>query len=152
MFVFTYLWLCFDSLRLFGIFRHLEDLFQSFLPNIFITRVPTKFGHPEEFAKTPEGQAKVKELREKWVAEELPTFLKIFSSMLEKNGSWLAGGDEPTIADCVAVPLLRSYTRGYIDHVPTTCLNDYPKVVEYIKRFCSHEKIKGRYTEGLNEA
>lgn len=114
--------------------------------------MPTKYGHPEGYPSTAEGQAKVKELREKWVADELPAFLDVISGMLEKNGgSWLAGGDEPTIADCLAVPLLRGWTRGHVDNVPTTYLDEYPQVADYIKRFCGHEKIKGRYTDGLNE-
>ena len=130
----------------------MEDIVQSFMPCLYINMRPTAMGHPEGYSKTEEGQAKVKELREKWVAEDLPNGMKIITELLEKNGSWLAGGDEPTIADCLAVPVMRGWTRGHIDHVPKDCLDAYPKAVEYIKRFCAHEKIKGRYTDGLNEA
>lgn len=134
------------------IHRHVEDIFNSFVPYLLMNRTPTKFGHPDDFPTSSEGMAKMKDLREKWVTDDLPRFLKIISDMLAANGNtYLVGGSEPTIADCFAVPLIRGWTRGHLDHVPTTCLDAYPNVVEYIKRFCGHEKIKGRYTDGLNE-
>ena len=146
-------WWIYFQLVMLCLSRLVEDVFNSFVPYLLMNRVPTKFGHPETFPTSPEGMAKMKELRETWVAEDLPKFLTLISKMLDDNGNtYLVGGSEPTIADCLAVPLIRGWTRGHLDHVPTTCLDAYPNVVEYIKRFCGHEKIKGRYTDGLNES
>jgi glutathione S-transferase len=65
------------------------------------------------------------------------------------NGKFLVEGDAPTVADCLAIPFLRGFTRGHIDHIPTTCLDDFPAVVEYIKNCCALEGVKGRYQNGL---
>lgn len=128
----------------------LEDMNKSFTPCIYLAMRPQNFGYPEDFAKTIEGKAKIEEFRKNWVANELPKHLKYISDMIEKNGgSWLVKGDKPTIADCKAASMLRNFTRGHIDHFDTKCLEINPTIVQYAKRFCDLDGVKGRYTNGI---
>jgi glutathione S-transferase len=127
-----------------------QDITQSWMPNLYMGMRPANFGYPADFAQSEEGKAKIKEMREKWTKEELPKFLDRIEGLLNgSGGKWLVAGDEPTIADCSAVPLLRYFTRGHVDHVDATCLDSHPKIVEYIKRFCALDAIQGRYTNGI---
>jgi glutathione S-transferase len=58
------------------------------------------------------------------------------------GGKFLVRGEDPTIADCIAVPLLRSFTCGFIDHIDPKCLDGNPVIVKYIKDFCTLEPIQ----------
>jgi prostaglandin-H2 D-isomerase / glutathione transferase len=129
-----------------------EDLVRVFYP----VWLPFLSNHDEEknheyYRNTEEGKKDLQRIREKFVTKELPVFLQYISDLIEKNGKghFLASVDEPTIADCVAVPLLRGFTKGVVDYLPSSCLDQHPKIVAYIKRFCSLEPIRGRYTDGI---
>jgi glutathione S-transferase len=124
-----------------------EDFLDEWRPRHSDT--PNDF-FPEDFFGSEEGKLLVKQVREKFVEKLLPKYMSYFTALLEKNdGKWLASTDEPTIADCYAIPFIRQLTRGHIDHVPTTCLDGYPKIIDYIKRFCALEQVKGRYNNGV---
>ena len=129
-----------------------EEFRNSWSPCLYITRNPVAYGHPEGYFGTDEGKAKLKEIREYWTANTFPKFAKHLESLLAKHDNqWLASSTTgPTIADCVAVVFLRGFTRGHIDHVPTTLLDSHPALVDYIKRFCALDGVKGRYTDGLH--
>jgi prostaglandin-H2 D-isomerase / glutathione transferase len=123
-----------------------EDLQKAFNPAIF----PQKALLPEGFLASDDGKAACKKLREEFVANDLPKYLTFLSALVERNGGkWIASSDEPTIADCFIVPVLRNLTRGHLDHIPTTCIDGFPVLVEYIKRFCALEPVKGRYNNGI---
>jgi len=129
----------------------LDDMKNSWSPNLYMSMRPAKFGYPADYAKTEEGKEKLKSMRQAWIKDELPIYLGHLMAKIEKNGGkWLASSDKPTIADCYAVPALRNYTRGHIDHVDSSCLDSYKPIVDYVKRFCELEGIKGRYTDGLH--
>jgi len=127
------------------------DLQRSWSPMLYMSMSPKNFGYPEDFAKTPEGKAKVEGMRKEWIKNELPLFLSYLESMIKKNGgTYLCGGDKPTIADCMAIPAIRAFTRGHVDFVDVNCVeesNSY--VAAYVKRFCAFPEIKGRYSSGL---
>ena len=126
------------------------DFQRAWQPCLYISMRPQIFGYPEGFSSTDEGKEKVKVMRTKFVKEELPLYLGHLEDMLKASGGkWLVKGDEPTIADCMAVSLLRSFTKGHVDHVDTKCLETHPKVVDYVKNFCELPQIKGRYDNGL---
>ena len=130
----------------------LGDLTRAWSPSLYLSMRPQNFGYPEGFNQTDEGKLKIKEMREKFLAEHLPTFLQYIADFIDKHGGGqFLCGDKPTIADCLAVPTLRNFTRGHIDHVPSNCLEIEPRIVDYVKRFCSLPEIKGRYTSGLTE-
>ena len=125
----------------------LGDMKRSWSPCLYISMKPTTFGYPSDYPKTPEGAAKVESMRTEWISNELPQYLGYISDMIDKNGgTWLAGGDSPTIADCEAIPAIRNYMRGHLDHVPSDCVaKASPKVAAYVERFCALEEIAGRY-------
>jgi glutathione S-transferase len=126
------------------------DLEASFEPPFNIAYAPSTLGYPADFAKADEGKQAIKQLRTKWVKEEMPKQLDYLVRLLDKNGGkWLASTDGPTIVDCKAVPLLRSFTRGVVENVPENCLETHPKIVAYVKRFCALGPVKGRYTSGV---
>eukprot|EP00526_Cylindrotheca_closterium_P019859 CAMPEP_0113635392 /NCGR_PEP_ID=MMETSP0017_2-20120614/18451_1 /TAXON_ID=2856 /ORGANISM="Cylindrotheca closterium" /LENGTH=230 /DNA_ID=CAMNT_0000546175 /DNA_START=54 /DNA_END=746 /DNA_ORIENTATION=- /assembly_acc=CAM_ASM_000147 len=132
----------------------IKDLQDSWTPRLYIGMRPATFGYPEDFTKTEEGKAKVEAVRKEWVEKEMPELLSYIEGKIVKNGgNFLCGGDKPTIADCVLVPLLRGFTKGHIDHVDTECIKkNSPKLVEYVERFCALPEIKGRYTSGIGSA
>lgn len=129
----------------------IKDMQDSWGPNLYMGMRPQNYGYPEGYSKTDEGKELVKRMRDTWVQNELPQWLKFIESMIDKNGGvWIASTDAPTIADCMAVPTLRNFSRDFIDYVPADTLNAYPKIVEYITRFVSLEPIKGRYSDGIH--
>lgn len=125
-----------------------EDLKRAWVPSLYISMKPQDFGYPSGYGKTEEGQENIKNVRARFAAEELPKYLGYISDMI-KDDKWLVEGDEPTIADCLAVTVLRVYTKGHVDHISTDCLNTHPKVVDYITRFCALPQLKGWYKDGL---
>lgn len=127
------------------------DAHEARAPSLFLNFRPEMYGHAPDWNQTEEGKKVIKIMREKVVAEQLPKFIGYFTELLSKNDNkWLASTEGPTLADCLAIPLLRSFTLGFMDHVPTNCLDDYPEIVSYVKRFCSLAQIAGRYEEGLH--
>ena len=129
----------------------LQDFQNSWTPCLYMGRKPEVFGHAPGLGQTEQGKALIQKVREQWVKESLPNYCVNLEKLLTKHdGAWLASnGDAPTIADCVAVPFLRSFTRGHIDHVPTDVLDAYPAIKKYVQRFCA--KVPGRYADGLHE-
>jgi len=127
------------------------DMQNSWSPMIYMSMRPKKFGYPEDFAKTPEGKAKVEGMRKEWITNELPLFLSYLESMIKKNGgTYLCGGDKPSLADCMAIPAIRVYTRGHIDFVDANCVKESsPYIAAYVERFCALPEIDGRYLNGL---
>jgi glutathione S-transferase len=113
----------------------------------FLSMNPTTLGYAKDFPKTDQGKSLVEKMRKDWIHTELPRFAQYLSNLMDKYGGglWLAS-DGPTIADCKLIPLLLPLTRGYIDHISPHCLDDYPRLVEYMKRFCALDPIKGRYS------
>jgi len=130
----------------------ISDIKNSWAPCLYMGMRPEAFGHPKGFGKTDEGKALTKEVRQAWLQNEVPKLFGHLESLLERhNNAWLASSKHPTIADCDAVPFLRSFTKGHIDHVPKDCFEkDHPKLVDYVKRFCALPEIEGRYTDGLH--
>jgi len=133
-----------EALALFG------DCQMAWAPSLYIGMNPAKFGYPDGFAKTPEGEAKKLEMRAKFVAEILPKLLDSITILLDRHGgdAFLAG-PKPTIADCRMFPWLRGFTRGHVDGAPTDVLESHPKVVAYMHRFAKLPVVQGRYRDGI---
>jgi glutathione S-transferase len=128
-----------------------SDAHEARVPAMFLNIFPEMYGHPPGWNKTEEGQEIIKTMREKVVSEQIPKFMGYFTALLNKNeGNWLASTEGPTLADCLAIPLLRSFSLGHMDYVPTNCLEEYPVIVGYVKRFCALPQINGRYHAGLH--
>ncbi|KAL3902992.1 MAG: hypothetical protein SGILL_010617, partial [Bacillariaceae sp.] len=83
------------------------DLRSAWEPCLYMGMRPEKFGYEEGFGKTDQGKELIKTLRERFVKNDLPGMLERFEGLINKNGGkWLVAGDDPTIADCMAVSFL----------------------------------------------
>lgn len=127
------------------------DAHEARVPAMFLNICPEMYGHAPGWNKTEEGQEMIKKMRKEVVSEQIPKFMGYFIALLNKNeNKWLASTDGPTLADCTAIPLLRSFSLGHMDHVPTDCLDDYPVIIDYVKRFCALPQISGHYHSGVH--
>lgn len=117
-----------------------QDFDKTILPSLYLAIMPTAFGFDADYPKTPEGQARIKAVREDFVANKLPTLLSFIVRALEQTGAFLCG-DKPTIADCYVFANMKQITRGHMDHIPVTCLDDYPVIQAYMARFAAVPSI-----------
>ena len=106
---------------------------------------PTLYGHPADFRGTAAHAAAVQAVRAKFCAEELPRYMGFLSSRLSAGGGGFLCGAEPTIADCALVPVLARLCSGAVDHVPADCLEPYPEVTAYLRRFLAIGAVKDWY-------
>mmetsp|Transcript_107889 Transcript_107889/g.247303 ORF Transcript_107889/g.247303 Transcript_107889/m.247303 type:complete len:230 (+) Transcript_107889:45-734(+) len=123
-----------------------DDMSRAFMPCFYIAMRPQMFGHPEDMPDE-EKKALTKKLREGFVAEKVPEFMKFLSRHLEASGGTFICGTKPTIADCALLPTLRNFTRGHIDFVPTTLFEPYPQITSYISRMMELPQIKEWYAK-----
>lgn len=98
---------------------------------------PAKYGYEKG---TEETNAAIKRVRETWVKEDCRNFMSLLTKKLE--GKKFLIGSKVTIADCALVPKLNRMMSGGVDHVPTTCLDDFPVVKEYVSRFMSLKEVR----------
>lgn len=127
----------------------IDDFAKTWTPCLYLSMRPEGYGYPEGFAKTEEGAALVKKMREAFVAEKLPKYMGHFTDFLGDK-KFLAG-DNVTIADCSFLPAIVRFCSGDMDHVPADCLEAYPKITEYIKRMRELPKIKAWYAPKVVE-
>jgi len=138
----------------------LSDLTSAWRPSLYTSMRPTSYGYDEDFPTTEKGKEVIQKLRTDFITNELPKYLQYLNDLIQVNksdsdgtGTWLCGGSKPTIADCMAIPIIRNFTRGHIDHVDVDCvLKCNPDIGKYVERFCSLPEIKGRYSTGLGSS
>lgn len=109
---------------------HLDDM-RDFKTALYMGMRPTSLGHPEDYHKTEEGKAKVKQLRELYIAETLPKYMAQVKAQLSKSGGPFLFGSELSIADLCWLCRLRYFGKGVADHIPKDCLDAYPEVCTY---------------------
>lgn len=117
-----------------------DDLAKAWAPCLYVGMRHEMFGHPQEW---PEKEEVVKGLREKFLANDLPRFMKYFTSAL--SGGVFFAGDHVTIADIQILPQLKYFTQGIADHVPADCLDGYPVVTDWMERMFQIPQIKKWY-------
>merc|ERR1711904_243839 len=103
---------------------------------------PEFLGH--EFATDEAKTAKVKTMREKFVAEDLPKFLGFYTKILEKTGAFFCG-DKLTIADIAILVQIRHLQKGVMDYIPATCVDAFPVVTAWQERVMAVPQIKAWY-------
>jgi hypothetical protein len=54
---------------------------------------------------------------------------------------------EITIADLHILPQLAKFQAGFIDYIPTDCLNKWPKVIAYMERVRAIPEIAAYYAK-----
>jgi len=118
-----------------------EDLAAAWKPSLYLGMRHTVYGYPEDW---PEKAEKVKEMREKFLAQSLPQFMGFMTKKLETGGPYFCGNDI-TIADLQILPQLRYFTKGVADHVPKESLAPYPVITAWMDRMHAHPKIKAWY-------
>lgn len=80
--------------------------------------------------------------------EILPRHLGFFENILKKSKSgWLAGTNEPTIADFILVPRLQSLLAGTTDGISTSILLPYPRVTALISKLMKLPAIEEYYAK-----
>jgi glutathione S-transferase len=129
-----------DILELVGL---VGDFWNSFTPALYVGMRPDSIGHfgLEGDAKTK----KIKEMRERFIANELPKFLKFFEGwMLESGGPFLLGKDI-TLADLTLYTRLRYFSAGIADYVPANCLEVNPTMAKYKQAMDNEPKLKAYY-------
>lgn len=125
----------------------IADFDRDWLPCLYMGMNPTAYGYPEEYKGSDEQKANIKKLRENFVENKLGQWLAHYEKYLKQNGDKFLCGSEPTIADCAAIPQLRKFSAGFIDHVPTTTLDAYPAIQAYIERFLAIPEVTAHYAE-----
>ena len=119
-----------------AILQHCEDLRAAFAPTLRMT--------------DPEAK---KTAREKLVELYVPAWV---GNVDDKIRGPFFGGDRPSVADVKLFVVTRWLAGGTVDHVPTTVLDDAPKVRALVSAFADHERVKAWYakprTSGVVEA
>jgi len=115
------------------------DLDKAWTPLYQIANWPQALGYPSDFKNTDEGKAKIKEMREAFARDTIPKFYGYFTAQLKAHAAedgtlQFMAGAKPTVADFAVVPSIEKYTLGFTDHVPTTVMDPYPELKEYIAR------------------
>ena len=122
-----------------------RDFSRDWTCPLYMARKPEFYGHEN---LTKESQAElVKKLRTKFVEEKLPQYMKFYTDLLEKSGNKFMCGDHPTIADVTILPSLKKFTMGFIDFVPTTVLDQYSVVTDWMKRMNELPELKKWYSD-----
>lgn len=119
----------------------LLDFSRAWQPSLYIGMRHTMYGYPEEW---PEKAAKVKEMRENFLANDMPKFMEFFKAKLDKTGAFFCG-DTCTAADLMILAQLRYFTKGVADHVPGDSLAPYTVVTAWMDRMYAIPQIKAWY-------
>jgi len=117
------------------------DLSRAWRPALYIGMRPDKFGYPMS-ADWEEKDATIKKVREAFLAEELPRYMKYFADMIkEAGGGAFLLGEDLTIADIAAYQGISYFRKGIADYVPADSLEPYPEVLAFMKRVEDHPKV-----------
>ena len=128
-----------------------SDIYRDFRPAVGMALVdPAVHGHDSAIKGTTEQKIAVRRAREAFMTGPFVRHMKVLSKRLAAGGDekamYICGGtDGPTIADCALVPLLARFKSGGVDHVPATCLDAYPVVLNYFDRFMALPEVKAWY-------
>mmetsp|Transcript_9538 Transcript_9538/g.27006 ORF Transcript_9538/g.27006 Transcript_9538/m.27006 type:complete len:231 (-) Transcript_9538:244-936(-) len=125
-----------------------EDFDRAWSPPRYFSLVASRwYGHPEGFAKTSDGEATLKQLRARFLAERLPEFMATYSRLIEESGGFLCTHDEPSIADFRLLPKLRSLMLDGLKFVPADCLAAFPVISAYVERLMAIPKLRAWYEQ-----
>jgi len=123
-----------------------EDIAKTITPSLYIGMKPELYGHPADMSK--EDKTKIQlQLRAKLIEKPDGALVKQLGwlqDFVEDDGFMCS--KSPTIADCQVIPRLRHLTKGILDGVPATILDDFPKLKAYYERFHEIPEVKAWYT------
>ena len=122
----------------------LADLERSWRPSLSVGFSPPKHGHPADL----EGDAKkavLKNIREAWIADELPKYMKYVADLIDTSGGPFLCGATLTIADLQAASQIGYYGQGIADFVPASTLDAYPKIQAYLASVAAEPRVAKYY-------
>lgn len=118
-----------------------NDWARALNPSMYVARNPKVYGHGELDEDTKNEM--VKTLREAFVRDDLPCFMKYFIDTM--GDSPYVCGDNVTIADLKWLPIMSHLTKGVLDHIPKDCIEAYPAVVAWVARMKAIPQIAAWY-------
>jgi len=128
-----------DFLKIEEAVGFVSDIQREWRIPVYIGLSPGALGHDPD----ADNSEVIKKVRTDFVSNTLPKYLTFLTAKLASS-PYLCGS-HPTIADCELIPVLNRMTCGQVDHVPTTCLDDFPQVKAYVARFMALEAVKAWY-------
>ena len=136
-----------EELRMNEILGLSGDFDRAFGPSLYLALKPSAYGLPDDYAQTDEGKEHIRRVRVNFANETLPEFLGYFEKMLAASGGDFFGGAKPSIADCQILPQLTKFQAGYIDHIPTTVLDNHPAITGWIAKMMAIPQIAEWYSK-----
>lgn len=128
-----------------GIIGLAGDIQRALTLPLYLGYSAANMGHGD---KSPEEIAALqKTLREALVKDgsQLLVYFGELDKELKANGTGFAAGDKPSIADAYLLPVLRNFTNGALDPVPTTVLDKYEGIQKFLKTQYAIPAIKAHY-------
>jgi prostaglandin-H2 D-isomerase / glutathione transferase len=86
---------------------------------------------------------KAKEAREEFVGEKMPKLLGGLEKIVKaksKSDTWLCG-DSISVADLQLYYMMGNVKHGFLDHVPTDCVDAYPRLMASYNAVLDHPKV-----------
>lgn len=124
----------------------LDDLRAAWQPCVDVASKPEAYGYKADLS-SEQKDVLAKRLRTRFLAETLPRFLGFFTTHIEAHGGFFLNGDEPTIADCTALPQFQYFASGVADHVPADCLEPFPTITDYVDRMMNIPAVRAYYAK-----
>jgi prostaglandin-H2 D-isomerase / glutathione transferase len=96
-----------------------------------------------EFKHYGMGKEVVRTGRKEFVAKTGPAMLERLEAVLQQNkasGEWMCGSSL-TIADLGAYVVFGNVKNGFVDHVPTSLFDKYPRITASYNAVCKHPKL-----------
>mmetsp|Transcript_17148 Transcript_17148/g.23563 ORF Transcript_17148/g.23563 Transcript_17148/m.23563 type:complete len:273 (-) Transcript_17148:224-1042(-) len=122
----------------------LGDLQRAFLPALCVGFKPAYLGYSADM-KEEDKKAVVKSMRETFIAEELPKYMKYILDLITENGGKYLCGDDVTIADLDGLHSIMYFSKGIADHIPKDTLDKYPEIQKWIENVMEYPPIKEYY-------
>jgi len=125
-----------------------EDLSAKIGVTIYVGMRPETYGYPADMP-AEEKAACQKKLREAMAADDgdLTKMLGMIESKLAKSNTGFFVGDSPTIADCAFLPIVRQLRSGRLDHLPTSIVDKFPKIVEFEGKMMALPAVAAHYAK-----
>jgi glutathione S-transferase len=122
----------------------IADLDRSWRPCLAVGFNPKRYGHSGDLNSEAKS-ALLENIREMWMSDEMPKYMKFFTEFIDRNGGIFMCGNQLCIADLQAAHKLNYFRLGFADHVPKTSLDQYPKIIEYIDNVMNEPRVQKYY-------
>jgi len=121
-----------------------DDLTRAWSPALYVGMRPRQLGYPDDWP-AEEKAAKVKFMRERFLAEDLPKYMGFLQDQLARSGGPFLCGKCITIADLKLYPQVLYFTTGTGDYVPKDSLDAYPVIKQWLDSIRAVPEIASYY-------